>query len=240
MILYDEYAHRQSIAPGGHSAVTTGVTVWTPAAAYNSAMNSPRHFTRSAAVVVLAIAVAILVAACGGAKKPPAPSASGHSAQDNGPQDAYRFSACMRSHGVSNFQDPHVKQNGNQVQVTIRVDPQITDSPDFKSAQTACGHFLPGALNGPSATQQHAREAAILAFSKCMRRHGFPRFPDPTSEGQLTPAMLSRAGIDLQQPAIKPAAYACLPLTHGIITRADVNQAIANSSGGSTSSSAGG
>ena len=74
-----------------------------------------------------------------------------------------------------------------------------------------------------------------------MRQHGFPRFPDPNSQGQLTPAMLGASGIDLQQPAIKPAAYACLPVTHGIINRADVNQAISNpNASGTQSSSAGG
>ena len=72
-----------------------------------------------------------------------------------------------------------------------------------------------------------------------MRQHGFPRFPDPNSQGQLTPAMLSASGIDLEQPAIKPAAYGCLRLTHGIISRADVNQAISNPNGsGSQHSSA--
>lgn len=145
----------------------------------------------------------------------------------------------MRTHGVANFQDPHAHTNGNQVQVTVYVDPAITVSPNYKSAQTACAHLMPGVLNGPTPAQQHAREGAILAFAKCMRQHGFPRFPDPTSQGQLTPT-IAEAGIYLQQPAVKPAAYSCLPLTHGIITRADVKHAIATPSGGTQSSSSGG
>lgn len=190
-------------------------------------MNTSR-LSRLLTVSAVAGLFALLIAACGGANKPPADTVSGHSSQDNGAQDAYRYSACMRTHGVTNFQDPHVSQSGNTIKVAIHVDPRITGSPNFKSAQTACAHLLPGAINGPSPAQQRAREQAILAFAKCMRRHGFPKFPDPTSQGQITPAMLSRSGINLQQPAIKPAAYACLPLAHGIISRADINQAIAH------------
>ncbi len=188
-----------------------------------------RRLRCSLPTVGLAALTALSVAACGGGSKPPASTVSGHSAHDSGAQDAYRFSDCMRAHGVGNFQDPRVTTHGNQVSVMIRVDPAITGSPNFKSAQKACVHLLPGAINGPSPAHQRAREQAILAFAKCMRGRGFPNFPDPTTQGQLTPEMLSRAGINLQQPAIKPAAYACLPLTHGIITRADVDQAISGS-----------
>ena len=57
---------------------------------------------------------------------------------------------------------------------------------------------------------------------------------------------LSRKAIDgaidlAQSVGARITAYACLPLTHGIINRADVNQAISNPSGsGSQHSSAGG
>lgn len=68
----------------------------------------------------------------------------------------------------------------------------------------------------------------MVAFARCMRAHGFPRFPDPTSQGQLTLTMIRQAGINLAQPAIKPAAYGCAPLTHGLLTRANINQALAN------------
>ena len=203
-----------------------------------------RHrLPRTAVFPVVLVVAALLIAACGGSKKPPAAS-SGQSPSSNGSPGAaaYRFSACMRTHGVTNFQDPKVSTNGNQVRVAIGVNPSITGSPSFKSAQKACGHLLPGGgpTNiGASPAQMRARSEELLAFAKCMRQHGFPTFPDPTSQGQLSPEMLTKAGIDLQQPAIKPAAYACLPLTHGLLTKADVNRAVANPNGGSQSSSGG-
>jgi hypothetical protein len=205
-------------------------------------MNSHRCLSRAITPAALSVAAALLVSACGGAKKPPASHVSGHSSATNSAiRSAYQYSACMRKNGVSNFGDPHVSQNGNSLQIAVHVDPAITEAPAFKSAQRACAHILPNAGNGPTPAQIRAHTDAILAFARCMRQRGFPRFPDPNSQGQLTPAMLSASGIDLQQPAIKPAAYACLPLTHGIINRADVNQAIANPNGsGSQHSSAGG
>jgi hypothetical protein len=202
-------------------------------------MNSSRlsRFTRALALAGL---TAVLVAACGDSKKPPASnSGSSGTSQTFGVKAAYRYSACMRTHGVTNFQDPHVSTNGNSVAIAIRVDPAITGSPAFKSAQRKCADILPIGSNRSSEPQVRAHTDAILAFAKCMREHGFPKFPDPNSQGQLTPAMLSQAGIKLAQPAIKPAAYACLPLTHGILTKADVNQAIANPNGGSQSAAAG-
>jgi hypothetical protein len=222
--------------PGGHSGVTTDVTGPAPVVAYNGAMNTSR-LSRSARILALAGLTAVLVAACGGAKKPPA-SNSGGTTTTAGVRTAFRYSACMRTHGVTNFQDPHVSTNGKSVAIAIRVNPAITGSPAFKSAQRKCAHILPiGTSNGPSEAQNRAQTDATLAFAKCMREHGFPKFPDPNSQGQLSPSALSKAGINLQQPAIKPAAYACLPVTHGIITKADINQAIANPNGGSQSAS---
>ncbi len=73
-----------------------------------------------------------------------------------------------------------------------------------------------------------------------MRTHGFPSFPDPTSQGRLTLAMITQAGINLQQPAVLQAGDACVSVSHGQITKGDVAQAVANpSASGSQSSTAG-
>jgi hypothetical protein len=226
----------------GNSEVSACDTGTSPPHSYNDNMNRDR-LPRIFSIVLFTALMAALLAACGGSKKPPTANSGGSPSSHGSPgAAAYRYSACMRTHGVTNFQDPQVSTNGNQVKVAIHVDPAITGSPSFKSAQTTCGHLLPGGGPtgvGPSPAQMHARSQALLAFAKCMRQRGFPTFPDPTSQGQLSPEMLTKAGIDLQQPAIKPAAYACLPLTHGLLTRADVNQAVANPNGGTQSSSGG-
>jgi hypothetical protein len=194
-------------------------------------MNTRRLLSRLGALGLLA-GVPLILTACGASKPPGSKTGTSTGAAQGsrfpGVNAAYRFSACMRDHGVINFQDPKVQTNGDHVQVAIHVDPAITDSPAFKSAQSACAHILPGPGNAATVAQQHARREAMLAFAQCMRQHGFSRFPDPTGQGQLTLAMIRQAGIDLQQPAVRPAAYGCTPVTHGLLTRANINQALAN------------
>ncbi len=137
----------------------------------------------------------------------------------------------MRSHGVENFPDPQVSSSGGHLSINISLSSGVADSPAFKSARTACGHLVPGANSGPSVAQQQAQTRDLLAFAQCMRKHGFARFPDPNSQGQLSPTQIQGAGINLRAPAVQPAADACTSVTHGLLTKADVAQAIANGSG---------
>jgi hypothetical protein len=200
----------------------------------------PRRLAHPASVVLFAALIAVLLAACGGGTRPPTATNSG---SDGGAArsmksvavDAYKQSACMRRHGVKSFPDPTIVTNSHQQMIGIHVTPAITSSPSFKSAQKACAHLMPKGGNntvGPSAAQQRAHTEAILAFAACMRSHGFKNFPDPDNQGNLTPEMLQKANINLQQPALKPAADACTAVTHGQITKADINQAISNPGGG--------
>ena len=102
----------------------------------------------------------------------------------------------------------------------------LVSSPEFQPAQTACQHLSPGGGPGQSPAQRQRHTAALLAFARCLRSRGFPNVPDPTRSGQLTPEMLTQAGINLHQPAVLQAGDACVSVTHGIITRADVARAV--------------
>lgn len=186
----------------------------------------------------VAVAVATAVSACGGSN-PPSGSA-GSSASGGGVlAAAYKYSVCMRSHGVSNFPDPQVHDGGHDL--SIHITPSIASAPAFKSAQRACAHELPGpGGNVQSASDQRAHTEAMLAFARCLRNHGFPRFPDPTAQGQLSVSMITAAGINLHQPALLRAGFACVSVTHGDITRADVEQAVNGSRGQGTHGSASG
>ena len=165
-------------------------------------------------MAVVAIAATTAIAACG-SKSPSSSSLGGQAtpaAQTN--QAMIPFVDCMRSHGVPDFPDPGSRAFKNAFN---------TQSPAFKAAYTACQHLQPG--GGPpnqSPAHSQAQIAAVLAFARCMRSHGFPNFPDPTSSGQITHEMLANAGINLHQPAVLPAADACVSVTHGVITKATV------------------
>ncbi|MGO9884150.1 MAG: hypothetical protein ACLPV4_14160 [Solirubrobacteraceae bacterium] len=198
------------------------------------------RLTHLPSLTVLAALTVVLLAACGGSGKPSSSgSPSGSSGKAFTASAAHEYPACMRDHGVTNFPDPQV--NGNHI--TLQITPSITGSPAFKSAQKACTSLLPagaGRFNGPSPAQQKARTEGLLAFAACVRKHGFPSFPDPTSQGQLTLEMIRQAGINLQQPAVLQAGDACVSVSHGQITKGDVAQAVANpSASGSQSSTSG-
>jgi hypothetical protein len=172
--------------------------------------------------IAAAIAATVL-AACGSSL----PSTSG-SSSSGGPQtgaqlqqDAVSFADCMRSHGVPTFPDPTTSPRAFKTAFN-------TQSPAFHSAETGCAHLLPG--GGPrnqSEAQSPAQVAELVVFARCMRAHRFPSFPDPTSGGQLTHEMLANAGINLHQPAVVPAADACVGVTHGVITKAAVARFVA-------------
>jgi hypothetical protein len=130
----------------------------------------------------------------------------------------------MRSHGVPTFPDPTTSPHSFK----MALNPGARRSPAFASALSGCRHLLPadgGSTQTPAHT--HAQLVAALAFARCIRAHGFPSFPDPSSNGNITHQMVAQAGIDLHQPAVLRAADACAPVTHGFITRASVAQFIA-------------
>jgi hypothetical protein len=180
-------------------------------------------------VAVAAIAAATVIAACGSSSSNSsnASNSSDHPTQAQIQQDdqaAVRFADCMRSHGVPSFPDPTSSPRGFK----SALDPSAKRSPAFQSALNGCGHLLPRS-RGSTQSDVHspAQIASFLAFARCLRTHGFPSFPDPTSSGNLTHEMLANAGINLHQPAVVQAADACVGVTHGAVTRADVARFIA-------------
>ena len=174
-------------------------------------------------MTAVAIAAAMAIAACG--SNSPATYGSGDQPTQaqiqQEQQSLVRFADCMRTHGVASFPDPTSAPHEFKGALNAQ-------SPAFHSAEAVCGHLLPpGGQHGQTATRSRAQIAAMLAFARCLRRHGFPTFPDPTSSGEVTREMLANAGIDLHQPAVQPAADACVGVTHGVITEAAVARYIA-------------
>ena len=170
--------------------------------------------------VIAAAAVLLLAAGCGGSS--PTTATTTTAATQNG---ALAYARCMRSHGVRNFPDPTSSGGGNK-QAVVSALQEVSNS-RAQAAQAACIHVNGGSPGtGPSAAHSPAHTAAMLAFARCMRSHGFASFPDPTAQGQLSPQMVTAAGIDLHQPAVLNAGLACTSVTHGLLTRAAVERAV--------------
>ena len=127
--------------------------------------------------VVAAAAVSVLTAGCGGGS-----STTGATIT---PSPLVAYSGCMRSHGVTGFPDP--TSNGEIPKEKVVA--AVVSNPRSPAAQRACRHLIPESGLGPpqTATPTRTRLADALSFARCVRAHGFPSFPDPTSQGQLTP-----------------------------------------------------
>ena len=178
--------------------------------------NIVRCSSRLIPISVVAVAVVSLLAAgCGGGS--PRSTTAATTMQTG----ALAFARCMRSHGLSTWPDP----DSSGVFDKSKLRQLGYSEPRVRSIEmSACSHFLPGPQG--TAQQQHTRFAAMLSFANCMRARGFQAFPDPTSQGELTPQMVTAAGIDLHQPKLLNAGLACVPLTHGLLTRTAIERAV--------------
>ena len=163
-------------------------------------------------IPVSVVAVALLATGCGGGSSETAALTTRQSG-------ALAYAQCMRSHGVANFPDPTSTNGGNDKEVIVNA-LQHDSRSKVQAAQTACSRVNGGSPGSPQRTPHGpAQVAEIVAFARCMRGHGFPRFPDPTSSGELSHQMVAGAGINLNQPAVLQAGDACASVTHGLITK---------------------
>jgi hypothetical protein len=168
---------------------------------------------RLASVLAGVVGLSLLVSACGGSSGShvaqlgsattattttlgaPSSTTSAASAQL---ATALAFARCMRSHGVSNFPDP-----GPQGQFP----PFHSDSAASKraslSANDACKSLRrSGGIGTPQDRQK--KFAFALKVARCLRVHGFPSFPDPTSSSQSMPP-----GIDPNSSQFQTAEMNC-------------------------------
>jgi hypothetical protein len=178
------------------------------------------------------IATGVLVAGCGGtspsggvaslsshASKTSTTSstaAGSTGAGESSPgSQAVAYSTCMRSHGVANFPDPQISNNGNEHKIAMRVTPGITGNPHFKSAQQACNKLLPGGGPGSGPNHQNTpqEQSRYLKVAACVRSHGVPNFPDPTFSGGGV--HIEHQGLNESSPAFKAAVHACESLIPG-------------------------
>jgi hypothetical protein len=164
-------------------------------------------------IVVVLVVVAVSLAGCGGspsngvASLGSTPTTSPSSAAQTTGANALRFANCMRSNGITNYPDP---SNNGRPQSLSHMD---LNSPTFLRAYQACRKYAANGGVGPPAPTA-AQLRAALAFAQCMRKHGFPQFPDPLTtygpgftlgRGEYFPDISTTD----QSPAFTQAAKAC-------------------------------
>jgi hypothetical protein len=165
---------------------------------------------RTAAAIIATAALGMLAVACGGS---PSSTGSGGSPNAGGSassQSAVGYSHCVRAHGVPNYPDP----DGSGVLPKTSPQRLGVSSSQLQAARSACQHLLPG--NGATLNANSLRQCELtgdcpqalvrqaltemLRFARCMRSHGVPNWPDPTTGPQGGPYFdLSAHGFSRQQ-----------------------------------------
>jgi hypothetical protein len=186
-----------------------------------------RHFGVWLALVGLLVTVGLLAAACGGGPNDPraatattatttsttpaAPSGSASNPSEQTTQsEELQFAQCMRSHGVSDFPDP----SGRGLLSDISAAGVNTQSPTYQQALQSCKKYSPEGHLTPA--QSAAENAEGLLISQCMRSHGVPNFPDPsTGPADEQVINLHGLGIDPSSPTFQAASSACQKLFPG-------------------------
>jgi hypothetical protein len=165
--------------------------------------------------LVIVSFASLLISACGSSSGTPITTASNSPAAA-----AFKYASCMRKHGVAGYPDPQVTTNPDGSVATAIAGPaNASAAPAFRTAQKACsGILLAQSRSGPSGPSRQE----FLAFAHCLHTHGISDFPDPNTQGQITGQMIDASGVDLKAPSFMTAADACVGVTHGAITRANV------------------
>jgi hypothetical protein len=184
-------------------------------------------------IALAAFSFALVLTACGGSSKPAthtSPSSTSKGSPSSYEKSQLATAACIRKHGVPGFPDPSFGAGG--AQVNLHLPAAMGSSPAFALAQKDCaklGLELAG-YAGESVKPTDAEMAQWVSVARCMRAHGVPNFPDPTTSLPPNPARYSAAfnmngvdwaipkSIDLQAPAVKHAATACGPNAVSLIT----------------------
>jgi hypothetical protein len=179
-------------------------------------------------MVVLASA-ALLLAGCGGSSSSSgvahlstgtssgSPASGGGSSSPESSastqQKMVAYSQCMRTHGVPEFPEP---TEGKLLLHSSDHNGHVTgpnpESAQFQAAQKVCGKLAPNGGKAPSAAEQAKMQESALNFSKCMRSHGVPNFPDPEfhSGGGVGIRIGGKgSGIDPNSPQFKAANKTC-------------------------------
>ena len=149
---------------------------------------------RAPALVALLGCVGLLAAGCGGSSPP--------ITQQQEVSSYVAFAACLNKHGV---QVEAARAGG----LVWEAAPGVPGprSPQALAAERDCKSLVPtGWYQAPSSAQNAENLALMLRLAKCMRAHGVPNFPDPTSRGlTFSPS----SGIDLNSPAFLAAQKIC-------------------------------
>jgi hypothetical protein len=176
-----------------------------------------------AAIVLVTLALAILAACSGGSSGPGVANvrttttttqSAGGSPQGSSKASALRFSRCIRAHGVHDFPDP---SPGGGFNLSDQPGSDLNPSnPALQASMLACAKIGVFAKGNPTPERQRQYTAELLQFARCVRGHGVPNFPDPSSLGpaQGVGFLINRNTLDPHSPTVQAAINVCQSVLH--------------------------
>jgi hypothetical protein len=177
------------------------------------------HLRRAVAVAAALAGVALLAAACGGGSAPAtATSAAQGGSTTTGNADEMPYTQCMRAHGVPNFPDPNAQGKPFTAQ-SLQQAGIGGNSPQFQAASQACAHLMVP----PSPAQLAQMTSEMVRYAACMRAHGVPDFPDPSTSANGGPVTSLTPSI-VDSPDFQPAEQACHSVDPGLAVRSNVGK----------------
>jgi hypothetical protein len=119
----------------------------------------------------------------------------------------------MRAHGIPDFPDPNSR---GEISLSDQPGSDLNPSnPALQTAMLACAKIL-GFKGNPTPEQQRQYTAELLRFARCVRAHGIPNFPDPSSlgPGQGIGFLINRNTLDRHSPILQSAVTDCQSVLH--------------------------
>lgn len=173
-----------------------------------------RRSPRVLAGVAATVACSLLAAGCGGGGSSPRVAGAAGTAgtttivygSSGAAAQALAFARCMRAHGFPAWPDP--QNDGSFDKRKLR-----QAGIDFARVRSVEDRYCHVDFESPSqaATITAGDRVAYLKAAACMRRHGYPNFPDPTFPGQTVTVDVP-ASINQNSPQFRRAATICTKL----------------------------
>jgi hypothetical protein len=202
-----------------------------------------------AAAAALAVAAAIGLSGCGGgsggSKVASRSGAGGGSSggstttlpKGTATQLYDEWAQCLRDHGVAGMADPTVNSQGQmQLKLPDGVSPQT-----FSAANQACQSYQQAAAQAANGGKPLPKPdpTKLLNYSKCMRAHGLPDFPDPGAHG-LEISAGPNSDLNPNSPTFQAAQKACQSKQPGLGKGAMLVTGSGGRSGGAVADTGGG
>jgi hypothetical protein len=97
---------------------------------------------------------------------------------------ARHYAQCLRDQGITDVAEPRI-QDGRLQGAGVPAD--YPDPANLDAAFNACESIVdvlpPGVMSGPQVTAADLEKMG--RFAACMRRHGFPEWPEPNGDGMF-------------------------------------------------------